>query len=147
MRNTRQRTVILETLRKMRTHPNADTLYDEVKQQLPDISLGTIYRNLDILSRKGIIREVECGGKTRRFDGNTEPHHHVRCKECSRIDDISCEDLDGVIESAGRGSDYALTGAWILFLGLCPDCREKSNGSIPNPDKPESGMRNQAGLQ
>lgn len=73
---TRQRSVILEELRKVTTHPSADGIYEMVRKRLPRISLGTIYRNLEILFENGDIRRLDTGSHLRRFDGRAEDHYH-----------------------------------------------------------------------
>ena len=78
-RMTQQRKVILEELNNLKTHPTADDLYQVVKVKVPRISLGTVYRNLEILSSDGLIKKLEIGGAQKRFDGDLSDHHHVRC--------------------------------------------------------------------
>ena len=126
LRMTPQRKILLEELRKLHTHPTADELYEVVRKRLPHISLGTVYRNLEILSRKGIIRKIELGGTQKRFDGDLEIHQHIRCTECGRIDDLpagtavtSC-DMD-LIEQTG----YEVIERRVEFIGICPDCRKR----------------------
>lgn len=87
-RMTRQRAVILEELRKTKSHPTADELYSIVRERLPRISLGTVYRNLDFLADSGEIRRLEAAGSTKRFDGDISWHQHVRCLRCGRIGDV-----------------------------------------------------------
>ena len=77
-RMTRQRRVILEELKKANSHLTADGVYDVVRQQLPRISLGTVYRNLEILSESGVIKKLEFGSSQKLFDGRPENHYHVR---------------------------------------------------------------------
>jgi len=122
---TRQRQVILEEIRKMEYHPNADEVYEAVRRRMPRISLGTVYRNLESLSRAGIINKLELGGTKKRFDGKLENHHHVRCIECGRLENVSSvSTLD--IENAFRGvCGYQITGYQLILNGLCPDCRVK----------------------
>ena len=84
---TRQRRVILEELRKVNTHPSADEIYEIVRKRLPRISLGTVYRNLEILSEYGDIQKLEPGCSLKRFDGNPNEHCHIRCVSCDRIAD------------------------------------------------------------
>ena len=93
-RNTRQRQVILEELQKLTSHPTAAGLYEIVRRRLPKISLGTVYRNLELLARTGLIQKLEFGGGEARFDGNVDRHDHVRCVRCGRVDDISAPPLD-----------------------------------------------------
>ena len=87
-RMTRQRMVILEELRKVKTHPTADELYAMVRTRMPRISLGTVYRNLDFLTESKEILKLESAGSIRRFDGDTRPHQHVRCQICGKIGDV-----------------------------------------------------------
>ena len=87
-RMTRQRMVILEELKKVRTHPTADELYAMVRARLPRISLGTVYRNLDFLAETGEILKLEAAGSIRRFDGDIRPHQHIRCTNCGRVGDV-----------------------------------------------------------
>ena len=79
-RMTNQRRVILEELRKVDTHPTVDELYTIVKARMPHISLGTVYRNLDLLTETGEVLKLDSAGSMRRYDGRTEPHRHVRCR-------------------------------------------------------------------
>ena len=87
-RNTPQRRVILHELCQMTSHPTAAQLYALVRQRLPRISLGTIYRNLEVLHEDGLIHKMEFAGTETRFDGNVDSHDHVRCTVCDRVDDI-----------------------------------------------------------
>ena len=90
-RQTKQRKIILDYLNKNRCHPSADEIYDAVRVEMPHISLSTVYRNLDFLQRNGIIKAIETGGGQRRFDYNTEDHHHIRCVECRKVEDIELD--------------------------------------------------------
>ena len=125
LRMTRQRQLILEELRNVTTHPSADEIYDMVRKRLPRISLGTVYRNLEILSQLGEIQKLETGGAQKRFDGNPKHHYHIRCLECSRIDDLVVDQPGDIEKKAARLTDYKIVGHRLEFLGLCPDCKEK----------------------
>lgn len=122
LRMTRQRQVILEELRKVKTHPSADELYEKVKRRLPRISLGTVYRNLEILTRLGEIQHVEIGAGMKRFDGNTQNHYHIRCTRCARIDDVRIGPLKQVENALAGSTDYQITGHRLEFVGLCRKC-------------------------
>ncbi|RKX22305.1 MAG: transcriptional repressor [Candidatus Zixiibacteriota bacterium] len=123
-RNSHQRNVILEELRNVKSHPTAATLYKLVRKRLPKISLGTIYRNLDLLSKKGIIQKLEVGGSEAHFDGDTDQHYHICCTVCGKIDDIHdfSEKLINVDLLKIKG--YDIKGYHMNFYGICPDCQE-----------------------
>ena len=120
-RVTRQRTIILEELRKVVTHPTADELYNMVRRRLPRISLGTVYRNLDLLAEQGAILKIESSGGSRRFDGNLHPHQHVRCLKCGKVADamlsIPVPDTSRLVLPG-----FTITAARLEFDGLCDAC-------------------------
>jgi len=124
-RLTIQRQVILEELKKTKSHPTADEVYQEVRKRIPNISLGTVYRNLEILSGCGLIKKIETAGYQKRFDGNTEPHHHVRCINCGRIGDIYCKPTIPLKEVVDKACGFEIFDYWLEFIGLCPECRKK----------------------
>ena len=126
MRLTSQRQVILEELRKVKSHPTANEVYDMVRKRLPRIGLGTVYRNLDLLAEKGIIKKLEVGGDQKRFDGDISPHYHVRCLECSRVDDIFIARSRDLEESAASCCDYKILGHHVEFSGICGNCQPKN---------------------
>ena len=125
LRMTRQRKVILEELRKVKTHPSADEVYEMVRKRLPRISLGTVYRNLEILSESGDIQKLEPGCSLKRFDGDTSEHCHIRCVRCDRIADAPLPDLKFDLEQV-ESSDFEITGHRLEFLGLCSECSDNS---------------------
>lgn len=123
MRLTPQRSVILEELRKLRSHPTADELYALVRARIPHVSLGTVYRNLDLLSRSGIIVKLPLGGGQARYDGNLGRHNHVRCVGCGRVDDVHGSHVEGV-KLPEDCAGYTITDYRLEYFGRCPDCRE-----------------------
>lgn len=129
LRMTKQRRVMFEEIKKTRSHPTADKIYDLVKKKIPDISLGTVYRNLDILSKEGLVRKLELAHTQRRYDGNIENHYHVLCTECGRVDDVISMGTDNIEELLGVKSYYQITGHRLKFFGFCPDCKKKSETS------------------
>ena len=90
-RQSKQRNRILELLRSTDRHPTADWLYLQLKSEFPNLSLGTVYRNLEILSESGEIQKLELGSAQKRFDGVAENHYHIRCIQCDRVDDAPPE--------------------------------------------------------
>ena len=120
-RLTRQRKLILEELSKVNSHPTADELYQIVRQRMPSISLGTVYRNLDFLAEQGQIAKIEYTGAQMRFDASLEFHQHVRCVECGAIGDVfsgaQTPDLSHV-DVPG----FVVTAARVEFEGVCDKC-------------------------
>ena len=124
---TKQREVIIEELRSVTTHPTADQIYEMVRKRLPKISIGTIYRNLDILSEINMIQKIEWGGTQKRFDGNIEDHHHVRCRVCGKVEDlmsdpIAADEIEKIY--SGAKGYYELTHK-LELVGVCPECSKK----------------------
>jgi len=122
-RNTRQRQVVLEELKKLSCHPTAAELYEIARARLPKISLGTVYRNLELLAQNGVIQKLHIGGAEARFDGNPERHYHVRCIHCERVDNVHDLPEDFVKEQVERLAGYDIVGFRLDFLGVCPECQ------------------------
>ncbi len=120
-RMTRQRAVILEELKKTKSHPTADEVYGLVRELLPRISLGTVYRNLDFLAETGEILKLESAGAIMRFDGDTSWHQHVRCVHCGRIGDVMHAQPKPNIENIAV-EGFNVTGARIEYDGVCHRC-------------------------
>lgn len=123
-RASEQRTVIREELCKVRTHPTANDIYQLVRKRMPRISLGTVYRNLEMLSQAGIIKKLETAGTERRYDGVTENHYHIRCIECGRLEDIASAPLESINDAVREVSDYQILWHNIMFVGICPRCKD-----------------------
>lgn len=123
-RITKQRKVILEELKKLTSHPTADEMYSLLRTIVPRISLGTVYRNLEILAEDGVIQKLEFAGQQKRFDGNAAEHYHARCRRCGRVDDLFMEQIAGVEDAARKSSDYLIMGHRLEFDGLCPACKK-----------------------
>ena len=127
LRNTNQRKVILEALKKTKSHPTAIDIYDAVRDQLPNISLGTVYRNLDVLHECGLIQKVYTGDSQMHFDSYVEEHNHVRCLKCGKVRDISVE-LNVEYEIVSDNFDnYEIFGHNIEFFGICSECKDKDS--------------------
>jgi Fur family ferric uptake transcriptional regulator len=126
LRRTTQRQVILEELQLTKSHPTADEIYDRVRKRIPRISLGTVYRNLEALAARGMIRKLVMGGSQKRFDVNTKPHCHVRCLECGMLRDVSLDALPALTEMVKDWDGFHISGVSLEFSGLCPDCQRGS---------------------
>ena len=129
LRSTQQRMVLLEELRSKNNHPSADELYARVRQRLPRISLGTVYRNLEVLSQLGEIQKLELSGSLKRYDGVCNKHYHIRCVQCNRVDDAPIAPLNQVENELYGTTVFEIIGHNLEFTGLCPDCTQKSEAS------------------
>jgi len=128
MRQTKQRQVILDTLKKHKDHPGADLLYTEVRKILPKISLGTIYRNLELLSEAGIILKLSGKDGQKRFDPTTSPHPHFKCLKCGAIEDLPF-DIDSVVSSDRQRQwkgKRKIVNVNLEYTGLCEHCNGSS---------------------
>jgi Fe2+ or Zn2+ uptake regulation protein len=123
---TRQRMVILEELLKQNTHPSADEIYQWVRRRMPRISLGTVYRNLEVLANMGKIQKLELSGALKRYDWNTNKHYHIRCVCCDRVDDAPIAPLNQLEDDLYGATVFEIIGHNLEFTGLCPECSKKS---------------------
>jgi Fur family ferric uptake transcriptional regulator len=135
-RQTRQRRAILEELQNLSTHPTAVELYEITRRRLPRISLGTVYRNLDLLVRAGIVQRLQGVGAETRFEGKPDRHSHVRCVRCGRLDDVHEARVNLVGRKANRLKDYEILGHKLELFGICSECRglgtlKRSGGRSP----------------
>lgn len=126
VRNTRQRQAVLEVLRHSRIHPDAAWIHQEVRQQLPHISLGTVYRTLDALVRDGIAMTIETAGQATRYDyRHGENHHHAVCRQCGEIFDIELENLPNLPSSA-LPQGFQVMAVQLEVHGICQECQRKA---------------------
>lgn len=128
-RYSRQREAILSHLRAHRDHPTAETLYEELHRVIPNISLGTVYRNLSVLSEAGVITRLAAHEKD-RFDGNTAPHAHFFCDGCGSIRDLDGSFVREPLDDAGQLAGYELHTVAVSIHGLCPDCANKKKKGL-----------------
>lgn len=118
-RSTKQRTLVLEIVRKSRNHPTAEAVYAEARKHMPAISLGTVYRNLRQLTENGLIRSVTFGSAPDRFDGMLDAHEHFVCTHCGAIFDIQ-PTLSNPQLPGKRVAHYRLD-----YFGTCETCTEE----------------------
>ena len=122
-KRSKQRDAILDVLRNTTSHPTADWIYSQVRERIPNISLGTVYRNLAKLSDEKIIMKLGLGTDVEHFDGDISPHYHVMCMECGAISDIHEEPLVKLNEWASslfKGEIYKHSA---IFFGKCEKCK------------------------
>ncbi len=125
LKYSRQREVIKDFLINRKDHPTADTVYMNVREQYPNISLGTVYRNLTLLADLGEIQRLRVGDGVDHFDADVSPHYHFVCTECGSVIDLEMESIDHIIDIAGMNFDGHITGHVTYFYGICGNCSKE----------------------
>ena len=118
-RMTSQRRIILDYLKSVKTHPSAEVIYNEVRKQLPQISLGTVYRNLEVLREMGEIKEIT--DNIRRFDGDMSDHYHFKSEKCGGVIDVKTNLIHTMKDKKIKGVG-AINNCEVYFSGLCHKC-------------------------
>ncbi len=130
MNYSRHREAILSFLMTRKDHPTAEIIYNNVKEEYPRISLGTVYRNLTLLSDIGQIQRISCGDASEHFDGNAKPHPHFVCNSCFSVSDLEMDNLDFLNTLANQGFDGEIEKHQLIFFGKCSKCKqEKKNNN------------------
>lgn len=122
---SRQREAILNVLRSTDTHPTANWIYNEVRKTLPNISLGTVYRNLSALSEAGEIIIVNVGDGFDHFDGDISPHLHLHCRNCNSLIDARLN--SNPILAAANEQGFTPEASVYVVYGICEKCKQKTN--------------------
>ena len=119
----RKRDAILNCVRSTDAHPSADWVFEHVKQQIPDISLATVYRSLALFKEQGLINSLGTVNGVERFDGNTEPHVHFICTQCGGVQDLPEISVPEELNSAvARSSGGRVDNCQLSFTGICGNC-------------------------
>lgn len=127
-KHSKKRDAILACIRQTKCHPTADWIYQQLKPEIPDLSLGTVYRNLSVFRQEGTIQSVGVVNGLEHFDGNTEPHTHFICTGCGRVLDLEGVTLpQEALDAAKTCSGGSIDGFQLQFTGLCAACRQKLN--------------------
>ncbi|NYE57040.1 Fur family transcriptional regulator [Carboxydothermus ferrireducens] len=124
-RMTRQKKVIIDILKNTKNHPTADWIYEQARRIIPDISLGTVYRNLRQLTQSGEILELNYGSSYSRFDGNPVPHYHFVCENCGRVYDVDMPVLEKIEKEVEEKMGFSVKNHRLEFYGVCSDCQQK----------------------
>jgi len=123
---TVQRRAVFEALIGVTTHPSADEVYEKVKQMLPGISRTTVYRVLDRLVTMGVVNRLPHPACACRFDGNTQRHHHLVCRECGEVLDVCDRKYDALPLPTGRFAGFRAEDYSVVFTGICGSCRDRN---------------------
>ena len=120
---TPQRIAIYRELASTDQHPSTETIYKKIKDYYPNISLTTVYRTLETFEKLGLISVVNVLYNAARYDANLEPHHHIVCTECKKVEDVYDDSLNNLDVSDKTLGDYKVKGYSLLLNGVCSECR------------------------
>lgn len=124
---SKQRELIKEFLMLRTDHPTADMIYQNLRSVNPNISLGTVYRNLTLLAEDGEIKRLDLGDGTDHFDADTSLHYHFICKKCGSVIDLEMESIESITSAAAANFEGQIQGHKTYFYGFCRDCMEPAN--------------------
>lgn len=124
LKYSRQRESIKACLMRRKDHPTADALYTSIREQFPNISLGTVYRNLNLLVDLGEIKKIPSGDGIDHFDYDTSPHYHFVCRQCGCIRDLPMPVSETLEQEAAAFVDGTIEDHSLIFRGVCSSCRE-----------------------
>ncbi len=128
LKYSRQREAIKTYLMSTKEHPTADMVYNKIRDEYPNISLGTVYRNLALLVELGEAVKVPSLDGCDHFDGDTSRHYHFVCTDCKSITDLDAQtvgDMEELHERANRNFEGTIEGSSVYFYGKCENCKEK----------------------
>ncbi len=130
-----KRDALLNTIRGTSRHPSAVWIYEELRKEIPDLSLGTVYRNLSVFKQEGLVVSVGTVNGQERYDGNTSEHTHFICLDCGAVLDVGA-DIDPEIEDAvERENDLEVHYKQLTLYGLCSKCRGKKASALTNTNE------------
>lgn len=124
-KDSKQRQAILNILRDATSHPTADRVYEEVRKVIPNISKGTVYRNLKILQDTGMISELNLSGTVSRFESRQDIHYHFRCERCGQVTDIDMPVDKELDRQAANRTGHKILYHQLEFRGLCKECKKQ----------------------
>ncbi len=124
-KRSRQREYILRLLQSTDRHPTAGWIHNELKIEFENLSMGTVYRNINILLDQDLVQKIEAGSSHDRYDANTKVHYHFICRECETVDDLPVDVLKGLNQTIGQSTGYQIDRHRLDFFGTCPSCLDK----------------------
>lgn len=138
LRVTPQRLAIAGLLRGRKDHPSPEMIYSDLKPQYPGLSLNTVYQTLHALEDAGLLRRISMEENVYRYDANTEPHAHLVCRACGRVDDADGSIdplLRDLLQKQSASSKWDIQAMDCVFFGLCPDCAEAKKALPKNEEE------------
>ncbi len=127
-RHSKQRDALIDILCATDSHPTADKLYMELREDFPNISLATVYRNLKQLVEAGKILELSTGSGKEHYDGATHCHYHFVCKDCGEVSDLNVEPFKNLEQQLSKDTGNDIDGYSLMFYGTCRNCKNKNSG-------------------
>lgn len=127
MKKSYQRDTILQVVLNSTDHPTAEIIYNRVQKIIPNISLGTVYRNLNSLVENGYIKHIGISNNQDHFDKTTMSHNHIRCIVCNNVCDIFSTTTDDFCDKIELETKYKIISKDLVFEGICPNCQKKGN--------------------
>ncbi|TGA96487.1 peroxide-responsive transcriptional repressor PerR [Sporolactobacillus shoreae] len=125
VRITPQRHAILEYLVVCESHPTADEIYKALEHKFPNMSVATVYNNLRVFKKTGLVKELTYGDASSRFDFSNKQHYHIICTHCGKIVDFFYPGLDEVEDLAAQVTGFTVNSHRLEVYGLCPECQNK----------------------
>jgi len=126
LKRSKQRDMIMNFLISRKDHPTADVVYMNVRKENPNISLGTVYRNLTLLSDLGEIQRLRLGDGVDHFDADTTPHYHFVCSTCNSVIDLKMDGIESILDVANANFNGVITGHVTYFYGTCNCCTKEN---------------------
>jgi len=127
MRFSEQRESILNVVLNSDNHPTADYIYSKLKKNYPGLSLGTVYRNLSLLSEKGLIQKISIPNHSDKFDKKLYQHAHMICDACGEVYDIDIDPIYNIISNISDQNNMLIKSYNITFNGICNKCNDKKD--------------------
>lgn len=124
-RNTIQRSLVLDAVRSLRSHPTAADVYGVVRDKHPHISRATVYRNLGVLVSRGDVLRIEVPNGADRYDFFNEPHYHAKCRVCGQIFDVDMPYRHDMSAQVAGMEGFDIEGHQIIFSGVCARCQDR----------------------
>ena len=126
-KHSKKRDAILDCIRCTDCHPTAEWVYQQLKPTIPDLSLGTVYRNISLFKDEGMVQSVGVVHGQERFDGNTAPHTHFICTGCGSVLDLDIDLPAEVLAETEHSFGGVIAGYQLQFTGVCAGCKRKQN--------------------
>lgn len=124
-RQTKQKESILYILRNTRSHPTADIIYEELRKQIPNISKGTVYRNLKLLIESGLVSDINLNDTISKYEIKQQTHYHLRCEKCNKVSDIEIPVDKYLNKRVAQKTGLKISSHQLEFRGICINCQHK----------------------